>query len=148
MINTDEVEYVGFWIRVGAAVIDSLLLIAIIAPIAYAIYGPTYFEGTQLFAGPVDFLLSWVLPAVAVIVFWLTRQATPGKMVFGARIVDAETGSPLSTGQSIGRYFAYYVSAIPLMLGYLWVAFDPRKQGWHDKLAGTVVIRPRRARPA
>jgi uncharacterized RDD family membrane protein YckC len=148
MIDTDEFEYVGFWVRVGAAVVDSLLLIAIIAPVAYAIYGPTYFDSTQLIAGPVDFLLSWVLPAVAVIVFWLTKQATPGKMLFGARIVDAQTGNPLSTGQSIGRYFAYYVSAIPLMLGYLWVAFDPRKQGWHDKLAGTVVIRTRRPRSA
>jgi uncharacterized RDD family membrane protein YckC len=144
MTDAGDIEYVGFWVRVGAAIIDSLLLIAIIAPVAYAIYGPTYFEGTQLIAGPVDFLLSWVLPAVAVIVFWLTKQATPGKMLFGARIVDARTGAPLTTGQSIGRYFAYYVSAIPLMLGYVWVAFDPRKQGWHDKLAGTVVVRTRR----
>lgn len=148
MIDTEQVEYVGFWVRVGAAVIDSLLVLAIIAPAVYAIYGPAYFESSKLIAGPADFLLTWVLPAVAVIVFWLTKQATPGKMLFGARIVDAETGHPPSTGQSIGRYFAYYVSAIPLMLGYLWVAFDPRKQGWHDKLAGTVVVRTRRSRSA
>ncbi len=48
---------------------------------------------------------------------------------------------PLSNGQAIGRYLAYYVSSIPLGLGLLWVAFDRRKQGWHDKLAGTFVIR-------
>ena len=143
MTDAGDTEYVGFWVRVGAAIIDSLLMIAIIAPVAYAIYGPTYFEGTQLFAGPVDFLLSWVLPAVAVIVFWLTKQATPGKMAIGARIVDAKTGGKPSLGQLIGRYFGYIVSTIPLMLGIIWVGFDPRKQGWHDKLAGTVVVRPK-----
>ena len=84
--------------------------------------------------------MTWVLPAVAVIVFWIYRSATPGKIILGIRIVDAQTGDKPSTGQLIGRYFAYYVSAIPLMLGFLWIAFDRRKQGWHDKLAGTVVI--------
>jgi uncharacterized RDD family membrane protein YckC len=145
MIDAEEFEYVGFWIRFAAAVVDSVLLLAIILPAVYAIYGPSYFDSGRLIAGPADFVLNWVLPAVAVIVFWLARQATPGKMVFGARIVDAESGAAPSTGQSIGRYFAYYVSMLPLFLGFLWVAFDPRKQGWHDKLARTVVMRPRRA---
>jgi uncharacterized RDD family membrane protein YckC len=86
-------------------------------------------------------LISWVLPAVLVIWFWRARQATPGKMVFSARIVDATTGAPPSFGQSVGRYLGYFVSTIPFGLGLLWVAFDPRKQGWHDKLAGTVVVR-------
>jgi len=78
---------------------------------------------------------------MAVITFWLMKQATPGKMAVSARIVDAATGNPASTGQLIGRYFGYFVSFIPLGLGILWVAFDKRKQGWHDKLAGTVVVR-------
>jgi uncharacterized RDD family membrane protein YckC len=56
-------------------------------------------------------------------------------------VVDATTGNTLSVGQSIGRYLGYYVSMIPLFIGLIWVAFDKRKQGWHDKLAGTVVIR-------
>lgn len=75
--------------------------------------------------------------------FWVYRQATPGKMVISARIVDARTGGKPGTGQLIGRYLGYYVSIIPLLLGLVWVAFDARKQGWHDKLAGTVVVRPR-----
>jgi len=69
------------------------------------------------------------------------RQATPGKMAIGARVVDATTGQAPSTRQLVIRYLGYYVSTIPLMLGLIWVAFDPRKQGWHDKLAGTVVVR-------
>ena len=87
------------------------------------------------------------LPAVVVMVFWAFRQATPGKMLLSLRIVDAATGGALSVGQCVGRYFAYVVSTLPLGLGFVWVAFDKRKQGWHDKLAGTVVVkRARRAR--
>ena len=64
-------------------------------------------------------------------------------MAVRAVIVDAATGEPPSMGQLIGRYFAYIVSTIPLGLGYLWAAWDPQKQTWHDKLARTFVVRPR-----
>ncbi|MBA3253185.1 MAG: RDD family protein [Burkholderiaceae bacterium] len=139
-----EVEYAGFWIRVGAALIDTLLLAAITLPLLVSIYGWAYFgEETTFFAGPADFLISWILPAMAVIAFWLTRQATPGKMLLALRVVDATTGNTLSVGQSLGRYLGYYVSTIPLLIGLIWVAFDSKKQGWHDKLAGTVVVRAR-----
>jgi len=82
-----------------------------------------------------------------VVVFWIYKQATPGKMAVSARVVDAKTGNTLTVGQSIGRYLGYFVSAIPLGLGLIWVAFDPKKQGWHDKLAGTVVIRSKNRGP-
>jgi uncharacterized RDD family membrane protein YckC len=74
-------------------------------------------------------------------------QATPGKMAISARVVDASTGNTLSVGQSVGRYLAYFVSILPLGIGLLWVAFDSRKQGWHDKLAGTVVVRSKNRGP-
>jgi uncharacterized RDD family membrane protein YckC len=138
-----ELEYVGFWARVGAALIDSVLLLAIITPLLYWFYGPGYFLEGDAVHGLADVLLNWALPAVAVIVFWVYRQATPGKMVIKARIVDADSAGPPSTGQLVGRYFAYYISIIPLCLGLFWVAFDARKQGWHDKLARTVVVRDR-----
>jgi uncharacterized RDD family membrane protein YckC len=64
-------------------------------------------------------------------------------MVIGARVVDAETGERLSVGQALGRYLSYFLSVLGLFVGYLWVGFDPKKQGWHDHLAGTVVIRKR-----
>ena len=54
----------------------------------------------------------------------------------------------MSVGQSIGRYLAYFLSTLPFGLGLLWVAWDPKKQGWHDKLAGTVVVRARRRETA
>lgn len=139
-------EYAGFWSRLLASLIDSVLVGVVIVPILLAVYGPEYFDGKSLLAGPLDFLLSWVLPAIAVIVFWIHRDSTPGKMALGMRIADATTGAHPTTGQYVGRYFAYYVSMLPLFLGFLWVAWDARKQGWHDKLAGTVVLRRIRAK--
>jgi uncharacterized RDD family membrane protein YckC len=142
-----ETVYTGFWLRVWAAIIDSVLFMVIIIPLLVSYYGWEYFLSAGLIQGPLDFFLSYVLPALATILFWIYRSATPGKMAIGARIVDAQTGGQPSTGQLIGRYFAYLVSLIPLGLGIFWIGFDSRKQGWHDKLAGTVVVRTRALRP-
>ncbi len=57
------------------------------------------------------------------------------------RVVDAESGKTLSVGQAAARYLCYIISALPLCLGFIWVAFDRKKQGWHDKIAQTVVVR-------
>jgi uncharacterized RDD family membrane protein YckC len=148
-MTTESLEYVGFWARVGAALIDTVLVLFVTVPLLVAIYGRAYLDGsrTGIGTGVVDFLLSWVAPAVAVVAFWLYKQATPGKMAVSARVVDAKTGNTMTVGQSIGRYLAYFVSTIPLGLGLIWVAFDPKKQGWHDKLAGTVVVRTRNRGP-
>lgn len=146
-MQTEELEYVGFWKRVAASIIDTILLLLVTGPILIAVYGKEYWTSDAVIQGPVDFLLSWVFPLVAVIAFWMLKQATPGKMPFSAIIVDAKTGGAPTTGQYIGRYFAYFLSAIPLGLGFIWVAFDARKQGWHDKLAGTVVVRRQHGQP-
>ena len=141
-----EVRYAGFWIRVVAVLIDAILLSVITMPLLWAIYGIGHFEGERegMIAGPADFLISWVAPAVASVFFWRRKQATPGKMVVSAKVVDARTGQTLSINQSVGRYFGYFLSGVPLGLGFLWIAFDARKQGWHDKIAGTVVVRGRK----
>jgi len=142
-MQDQDIKYVGFWARTVASFLDTLLIAMVTGPILYAIYGADYFvnDNPVIFAGPLDFLISWVFPIVAIISFWIIKQATPGKMAFSAIIVDAKTGNRASTGQLIGRYFAYFLSTIPLCLGFFWVAFDRRKQGWHDKLAGTLVIK-------
>ena len=138
--DTVDSQPVGFWKRVLASIIDTILMLMITMPILYMIYGGSYFDGTQLSHGVMDILLQYVFPAVAVILFWMYKSATPGKMVIGAKIVDAKTGGKVPTGRLILRYIGYYVSAIPLGLGLLWVGWDPRKQGWHDKIAGTEVV--------
>ena len=144
-----QVRYAGFWIRVVAALIDSFWITVVIVPLLFWLYGSGYFakmldpdllNPAPMFAGPGDFVVQYVLPAIVIVLFWIARQATPGKMALSLKIVDAQTLGPITKGQAIGRYFGYYVSIFGLCLGLLWVAFDPRKQGWHDKLAGTVVI--------
>lgn len=140
-MERSDLEYVGFWPRVGASIIDSLLIAVICLPLVIWIYGTEYLMDPRLIAGPADVLINYALPAAAIVIFWIYRQATPGKMAIGARIVDANTGNPPTTRQCIIRYLGYFVSTIPVFLGFIWVALDDRKQGWHDKLAGTVVVR-------
>jgi uncharacterized RDD family membrane protein YckC len=149
MQDHEPLEYAGFWVRVGASFIDTVLLLMVTMPLLLYVYGWDYFdpERTGPFAGPFDFVVSWLLPAVAIVAFWIYRSATPGKMMLSLKVVDAGTGQPLRAGQAILRYAGYFVSTIPLCLGLIWVAFDPRKQGWHDKIAGTVVVRAARRGP-
>jgi uncharacterized RDD family membrane protein YckC len=97
----ETVEYVGFWARVGASMIDTVLALLSLVPVTTLVYGRQYWQSTALVQGPLDFLLNWVLPAVAVILFWIYRQATPGKIAIGACIIDAKTGGRPSTGQLI-----------------------------------------------
>lgn len=146
-MNESDFEYAGFWVRVGAALIDTLLIMAITFPLLVSIYGWKYFDSESVISGPADFLISWLLPAVGSVWFWTRKQATPGKMALSLRVLDADSGAALSVGQSIGRYLAYFVSAIPLGLGLIWVAFDNRKQSWHDKLAHSVVVRAKQRGP-
>jgi len=136
-----NMEYAGFRIRVWATVIDTVLIALLTIPIMFAIYGTQCFASEKTIEGPMDFLISWLLPAIVVISFWVYRAATPGKMAISSKIVDAQTGGQPSTGQLVSRYFGFFISTIPLGLGIIWVAFDKKKQGWHDKLAGTVVVR-------
>jgi uncharacterized RDD family membrane protein YckC len=122
-------------------IIDTLLLLVVIVPLLIAIYGlQTMSESRGVFAGFWDFTLQVVLPAVAAILFWKYRGATPGKMAISAKIVDATTLARPTTGKLVLRYIAYIASIVPFLLGFLWVAIDRRKQGFHDKIAGTVVI--------
>jgi uncharacterized RDD family membrane protein YckC len=143
----NDMEYAGFWIRTGASLIDTVLMLIIIFPLLTLIYGEEYWVSDSRFLGFWDLILNYILPAIAVILFWVYKAATPGKMALRLKIVDSKTGQTASTGQCIGRYFAYYVSMIPLLLGFIWVGIDKRKQGWHDKLAGTVVIRNTQKEP-
>ena len=143
----NEQEYAGFWIRTGAVIIDTILVLIIILPTLTAIYGKDYWVSDSFIQGFWDMMFNFILPAIAVIFFWIYKSATPGKMATKLTIVDAKTGGKPSTGQFIGRYLGYYVSMIPFFLGFIWVGIDKRKQGWHDKLASTVVIRSSQSEP-
>jgi uncharacterized RDD family membrane protein YckC len=137
----DGKEYAGFWIRFGAMLIDLVVMIIVLYIPLTMIYGEEHWIGEQFIYGFWDVILGYIVPIVVTIWFWLRYSGTPGKMATKLRIVDAATGNKMTTGQAIGRYFAYTIAILPLCLGLIWVGIDKKKQGWHDKLAGTVVIR-------
>lgn len=139
-------DYVGFWPRVLASVVDTLALMLVVAPVMIAIYGIEALQGSgEQFTvlGFWDMIINYVFPTAAVLGFWHYFAATPGKMLINASIVDADTSGKASNKQLLIRYFGYFVSSLPLGLGFFWIAFDKRKQGWHDKMANTVVRRSR-----
>jgi uncharacterized RDD family membrane protein YckC len=131
-------DYASFWQRAVAFLIDWLLVIVIAMPVIVVTFGAGYFS-----LDPVrrlgDLVIALVV-GIVIVSFWRYCGATPGKLAVGVKIVDAQTGNPPSTGRLVVRLLCYLLSALPLYLGFLWVAIDRRKQGWHDKIAGTVVI--------
>lgn len=145
MDKQNETVYVGFWARVWASLLDGTCFLLVIVPVLYAIHGRDYFRCDILKRGVLDVLNSLVLPSLVVILFWFLCSATPGKMLISARIVDAKTGGRPAFGQLVVRYLGYYASLLFFGVGFLRIPFNARRQGWHDELAGTVVIRRPRA---
>jgi len=141
----NQFQYAGFWRRLFAFNMDSLLLSLIGSALAVALFG---YDAVMQMQQNTDLtlpdwnliLLDQAIPALWTIAFWLSWKATPGKLLLDCQVVDADTLQKAGVGQLILRYLCYLLSAVPLGLGFLWIAINPRKQGWHDKLANTVVI--------
>jgi len=136
-VNVDlpelPVQYAGFWRRVGATLIDSVLFTIIIGLLmGPVILGAELLTGEGLLRTAVGFLLT--------IILWLKFLGTPGKLLLDCQVVDADSFKPMSIRQAALRYVAYLASILPLLLGFLWVARDKRKQAFHDKIANTVVL--------
>ncbi|MCK4899010.1 MAG: RDD family protein [Anaerolineales bacterium] len=91
------------------------------------------------------FLLAFVI-AVYYIFFWIIAGYTPGKAFMGLRIITTD-GQKISFFRAILRYLAYFLSAGLFFLGFFWILIDDRRQGWHDKIAGTLVVYTWAARP-
>ena len=119
---------VGFGPRLGAFALDALLVFVVAGPLVVA---------TRPYGAPFLFVLA---PAIAAVFCWHRYGATPGKIAFSARIVDARSGGKPSLARLAVRYLAYVASALPFFLGFAWIAIDRRKQALHDKIAGTRVI--------
>ena len=152
--------YAGFWLRVWAAIIDTTWVTLLLSPLAMVVERPSQLGLEDVLGGSdlslstllgelipsrVELLVWGLLPALLVLAFWDRKLATPGKMAIRAKILDANSGAPPSRGQLLLRYLGYLLSTLPLGLGLIWVGIDPRKQGWLDKLARTVVVRTPRA---
>jgi len=139
-VATDDVEYVGFWARLLASLIDLVGVMFVVVPVTVFLLG----DGWAYAQGGAAFFVNWVVPGAAYVAFWVFKGATPGKMVIKAEVVDAQTRATPDFWQALTRYVGFFVSVTPLLLGFVWVAFDARKQAWHDKMARTVVIYRRR----
>jgi uncharacterized RDD family membrane protein YckC len=153
--SQQETRYAGFWIRFVASAIDSVLALIVLLPILglFSI-SDTKLSSSILESNSITTTLlesifvssgwslvpNYFVPAIIILLFWIYRAATPGKIMLGLTIVSSNTLLPLSKGQSVARYLGYYVSCQFFGLGFIWAAFDSRKQGWHDKLAKTLVI--------
>ena len=127
--SSKKLERADFGTRLVAVIIDALVLMALAIAVGAIGLGKVYER--------LDFLVG----AVYAIYFWVNRGgATVGKQVMKIKVVN-EKGKTLSYGEAILRYLGYIVSAIPLGLGFLWVIWDDKKQGFHDKIAKTYVVK-------
>jgi len=149
----DERPYGGFFRRLAAFILDQVLLALL--------YTVIFLVGAKILGidlmpllsfrssyGQNDFLplllsyygMTTILNMTYFTYFHGTTGQTPGKKLFGLKVVLTD-GRPVPPGIAFLRWVGYFVSAIFLYLGYLWVIVDRKKQAWHDKIAGTVVIR-------
>lgn len=137
-------NYAGFWIRAGAAIIDIFILYAVnfvLAPLVESAFDMKHTAPETLAAVPFVFLLMAIFIQISYYTFFVGRfGATPGKRVCGLKIVRPD-GSPLTYGRAFGRAFGEILSRLTLGVGYLMVAFDEQKRALHDRVCDTRVIR-------
>ncbi|MFW1677423.1 RDD family protein [Pontibacter sp. JAM-7] len=142
---TDQ-EYAGFWLRSLATGVDFTFTLILFSGPLWLMddTGDWEFPSASSDLQPLDLAAHYMVPFVLTVAFWLRFLATPGKLLTGLKIVDAETGDRMHLRQAVLRYVGYPLAMLPMGLGILSIARDPKRQGWHDKLAGTVVVRVRR----
>lgn len=126
-----SLHYAGFWIRFLAYLIDAIILTVI---------GSVLFGGVGMDGGNVASGGQSLIGLAYIIGFWTWKGATPGKMICKLRIVDSE-GKPIKIKTVLLRVLGYFVSGIVLCIGFFWIGFDAKKQGWHDKIAKTFVVK-------
>ncbi len=135
-------EYAGFVTRLVAFVIDIALIgitVTIVGSAASLVADFLRLSGRVLTLVQIVSLIASASIIVGYfILLWMLAGMTIGKRIMGLIIVR-EDGGKLTLGNAVRRYVGYYISAI-LLLGYFWVILDARRQGWHDKLAGTLVL--------
>ncbi len=138
------VQVVGFGRRFLAYFLDGIILnLVTLCVIFGVILGGGAIAGQNKDAASAITILAQCLGfliGVAYFVgFWATTGQTLGKMAMGIKVISTD-GSPVSRGKAFLRYLGYIVSGLVLSLGFIWAAFDEKRQGWHDKIAGTYVV--------
>jgi uncharacterized RDD family membrane protein YckC len=139
-------EYGGFWIRFVAYFIDGVIL-SILRYIVTIPLGLEPFWNPRRMSGFEFSTYFGIAPAISLaiglayyIYFWTQHGATPGKMIFGLKVVRPD-GGPISTGQAVGRYFAYILDSIIIFIGFMMAGWDDQKRALHDRLCDTRVVK-------
>jgi uncharacterized RDD family membrane protein YckC len=140
----NEVHFGGFWRRGMAFFIDQMIICFLLFLIG-VLFIQAYFS---LYIGEfsvMSFMTAlWFTTLLINILYFSyfhgTSGQTPGKMIMDLKVVQL-TGGKMTLGLGFLRWVGYIFSALFSGLGFIWIAFDRKKQGWHDKLAKTVVIR-------
>jgi uncharacterized RDD family membrane protein YckC len=138
----------GIVVRGLAWLVDIAILGFLVVPTYIFIMSMRLIDHHQFALSRWDWLLWLGLPSAVTLLTWWAWQATPGKRLLGVRIVDSASGGRASVVQLLTRYLSYLISALPLGLGFLWIAIDPQRRAWHDKLAGTSVVYRWHAKPS
>ena len=126
-----QMRYAGFWIRVGAYLIDYILMIVVNVVVGLVFGGLGMLE---------NLIISLAIGIAYFCGFESSeKQGTPGKMAVGVKVGNAN-GERISFANALGRYFGKIISALLLCIGFMMVGWDDRKQGIHDKLADTYVF--------
>lgn len=141
-MNYRTFQYAGAWRRFGALMIDLFLVATIIG---FGILAwITVSEETPEWGS--RFVNVWVTGTLIIavllkIVLDAELRGTPGLHLMDCLLVDIHTGNAITLGQSAKRTLGIPLAILPALLGLAWIIWDRRKQGWHDKLGGAVVIR-------
>jgi uncharacterized RDD family membrane protein YckC len=141
-LNTADAEYAGPGRRLAALMIDIILVAAIIAGGLLAwvtIGGKTPDSGSRAFHFTAGGIALFILILKVTLDGWL--QGTPGLRLMDCRLVDIRSGLGIGLLRSVKRTLGLIVAILPVLLGLLWMFWNKRRQGWHDLLAGSVVIR-------
>ena len=133
----------GFWIRLVGWFVDWVILGVMIILLlgSFGVLVRVADEEAGAGFGLVIVLAAW---GAYNTLFVGLKGATPGKMLVGAKVVDRNGNQPSLGTAFVREVPGKIVSELIFRLGYIWAAFDVRKQGWHDKMAGTYVVRARR----
>jgi uncharacterized RDD family membrane protein YckC len=132
-------RYAGFFSRAAAYALDRVIIFGIVFVIMLVLeYFLRLFRVDQWLESLSDDAMVYLLVSIGYNVgFWLLSGQTPGKRVLGVRVMRKD-GTRLTLSNALRRQVGYWISAI-LYLGFLWILFDSKRQGFHDKLAGTIV---------
>ncbi len=136
-VSKGNYKYASFWIRLLALIIDKAIIFLVVF----------LFSGLNIdaFSGDISQLIAqtWhynLVFFVYLLLMWIWLSKSLGMLILKIRIVDAGSGAKMKPLQAIIRLLGYVLSVAVALIGFIWMAFHPKKQGWMDLIAKTYVV--------